>query len=290
MLPRGATRWIVRDGRAPRRYAPTQPETLYQPSAQPTVAPTTETAAPSVTPVPTASKAQAVVGTLQVTGLTIAQCIATKPVLAQALANTAGVSVTKVSVGCDVASTRRRLTGGEELALVLYFFAAWIFRRTSRGDAAAGAWIFRGDESLGRGYSGETSRGELQLSVKTDARRRYQTLLKNRESRLPYGRVDTPAFSRAAAEGVLFRTARARADTKLPDAPRGAGIAATPRPRRGHSAKTIRGAAGAAGTGSSRSCGDVRRRSHAGARAGHVRPEPDDAHDGPPRLLPRRAS
>ena len=146
MLPRGATRWIVRDGRAPRRYAPTQPETLYQPSAQPTVAPTTETAAPSVTPVPTASKAQAVVGTLQVTGLTIAQCIATKPVLAQALANTAGVSVTKVSVGCDVASTRRRLTGGEELALVLYFFAAWIFRRTSRGDAAAGAWIFRGDE------------------------------------------------------------------------------------------------------------------------------------------------
>jgi len=101
-------------------YAPTQPETLYQPSVQPTGAPTTETAAPSVTPVPTSSKAQAVVGVLQVTGLTIAQCIATKPILAQAIANVASVSVTKVSVGCDVASTRRRLTGGGELALVLY--------------------------------------------------------------------------------------------------------------------------------------------------------------------------
>ena len=86
VLPRGATRWIVRDGRAPRRYAPTQPETLYQPSAQPTVAPTTETAAPSVTPVPTASKASALVGVINVIGLTLDNCIATKPIFASGIA------------------------------------------------------------------------------------------------------------------------------------------------------------------------------------------------------------
>ena len=85
--PRGATHArIVRDGRAPRRYAPTQPETLYQPSAQPTVAPTTETAAPSVTPVPTASKASALVGVINVIGLTLDNCIATKPIFASGIA------------------------------------------------------------------------------------------------------------------------------------------------------------------------------------------------------------
>jgi len=68
--------------------------------------------------VPTASKASALVGIITVNGLTIAQCIATKPIFASGIATIVSVPSSQVSVGCNIASTRRRLTSGESPAEV----------------------------------------------------------------------------------------------------------------------------------------------------------------------------
>mmetsp|Transcript_17957 Transcript_17957/g.56043 ORF Transcript_17957/g.56043 Transcript_17957/m.56043 type:complete len:135 (-) Transcript_17957:189-593(-) len=50
-----------------------------------------------------------------VTGLTLADCLSTKDVIAQGLATTMGVPASTITIGCQVAEKRRRLTVGEAL-------------------------------------------------------------------------------------------------------------------------------------------------------------------------------
>jgi len=98
-------------------YAPSETTYIYDPTSQPTVA-------PSFSPVPTGTKAAAVTGILGTTGLTIAECIANKDVFQLAICNQVGIppltSCDQVSVGCNVASTRRRLTDGNLAAEIDY--------------------------------------------------------------------------------------------------------------------------------------------------------------------------
>mmetsp|Transcript_17959 Transcript_17959/g.56051 ORF Transcript_17959/g.56051 Transcript_17959/m.56051 type:complete len:360 (-) Transcript_17959:189-1268(-) len=129
-------------------YAPTDTAYLYNPSAAPTPvsgAPSV-TPAPTGTPAPTSVKAVNVFGYLMVTGLTLADCLSTKDVIAQGLATTMGVPASTITIGCQVAEKRRRLTVGE--ALVGFEVGPFGPDAPDEADAVVAAFVAAGPADI----------------------------------------------------------------------------------------------------------------------------------------------